>query len=234
MSSNSTGLFSGLFHSCEFFGSMFLVIAAVSPIILFNEVLGANIAIAVLANSVAVTGILFALIEIFSPICIAYFNPVVSLALALDNKITWTQAAMYTLNQTLGGFTGIILTHLMYYHRIPKLMVISEVNRSGGNYLSEILGTYLLVLAIYSLSEQRSEKTSLVIGLLVGGMLLATSSTMFANPQVVFSRMFTYSMAGVRPRDGAIFILMEVLGAVLAYFTWRNLEKTCKDWKSVT
>lgn len=150
----------------------------------------------------------------------------------LRARITWKQAALYLVNQTLGGLTGLVLTHLMFYHRIPKLLVISEITRSGGNYVSEILGTYLLVLAIFSLTQQRSDKTALVIGLLVGGMLLATSSTMFANPQVTFVRMFTYSMAGVNPYDGVLFIIMEIFGAILATYTWKNLEKTCKDFLS--
>ena len=50
--------------------------------------------------------------------------------------------------------------------------------------------------------------------MLVGGQLIATSSTMFANPQVTFARMFTYAAAGVKPFDGAVFILMEIIGAV--------------------
>ena len=47
-------------------------------------------------------------------------------------------------------------------------------------------------------------------------MLLSTSSTMFANPQVTVARMFTYSAAGVSPINGLVFIGMQTIGAVLA------------------
>jgi glycerol uptake facilitator-like aquaporin len=61
--------------------------------------------------------------------------------------------------------------------------------------------------------------------MLVGGQLIATSSTMFANPQVTFARMFTYSAAGVTPLDGAIFILMQIVGAVLAVLVFKAVTR---------
>ena len=81
-----------IFIVCEFIGSMFLVIAAVSPMILFIEVLQTNIAIAVVADALAVGFVLFALTEIFDPICTAYFNPVVTIGFAISKDITWSQA----------------------------------------------------------------------------------------------------------------------------------------------
>ena len=61
----------------------------------------------------------------------------------------------------------------MFYNKIPKLSVISNVTRSGGDFVAEILGTFFLVLAVCSLTEQKSNKTSLVVGFLVGCMILA-------------------------------------------------------------
>jgi glycerol uptake facilitator-like aquaporin len=216
-----------LIDACELIGSMFLVIAAVSPVILFNDVLGASIALTILADAIAVGFVLYALIEIFSPICTSYFNPAVCLALLMVGKITRKQAMIFTLNQVIGGLFGIIFAHLMFYDKIPKILKVSTVTRSGGSYLAEILGTFILILAIFSLTYQKSEKTPLVVGLLVGGMLLATSSTMFANPQVTFARIFTYSLAGISPVDGVLFIVMEVIGSILAIYAWKYLEKTC-------
>ena len=53
-------------------------------------------------------------------------------------------------------------------------------------------------------------------GLVVGGSIIATSSTMFANPQVTIARMFTYAIAGIRPTDTSVFIIAEILGALTA------------------
>ena len=139
------------------------------------------------------------LIEIFGPISGAHFNPAVSLAMVLGGKTGWKQASIYILAQVAGGLTGTVFSHLMFYHKIPKLIAVSEVTRAGGNYFAEILGTFILVLAILLLVHNQSDKISLVVGMLVGGQLIATSSTMFANPQVTFARIFTYAAAGVTP-----------------------------------
>jgi glycerol uptake facilitator-like aquaporin len=230
MSYNLSGK-DNIFHLCEFLGSMFLVIASISPVILFYQILNSDIALAVLADAIAVGFILFASIEIFSPVCTAFFNPAVTIALAIDGKLTWKQAGIYSVNQVLGGLTGLLISQLMFFDKIPKLFAISNIARSGGDFVAEILGTFVLVLAIFSLVEQKSNKTSFVVGFLVGGMVLATSSTMFANPQVTIARMFTPSAAGIVPLDGLIFIAMQIIGAVLAILAWRSMRLTCFDYK---
>lgn len=221
-----------VFHHCEFLGSMFLVIAAISPTILFNEILGSNLAIAVLADAIAVGFVLYALIEIFSPVCTSFFNPAVTLALAIDKKLTWKKFTVYTFNQILGGITGMLISHMMFYHEIPKLIEISTIIRSGGNYLAEVLGTFFLILAIFSLVEQKSSKTAQIIGFLVAGMLLSTSSTMFANPQVTLARIFTYSIAGISPIDAGIFIIMQLIGAILGIIAFKHMKKNCSDYNA--
>ena len=191
----------------EYLGSLFLVMAAISPIILFNRVLNAGIALAVLADVLGVGTILFALIEMFGPVSGAHFNPAVTLATVICGTMSWRRAALYILMQIDGGLTGMIFSHLMFYHEIPRLVAVSEVTRVGGSYFAEILCTFILILTILLLVQRRSKKISIVVGLLVGGQLIATSSTMFANPQVTLARMFTYSAAGVKPyrRNGVHF-----------------------------
>ena len=106
----------------------------------------------------------------------------------------------------------------MFYDIIPKFFILSSVERGGGTYFAEIIGTFILVLCILSLVYQKSNRISLVIGLLVGGMLLSTSSTIFANPQVTIARIFTYSDVGISPINKLIFIVMQLIGAVFAVF----------------
>jgi len=113
----------------------------------------------------------------------------------------------------------------MFYDKISKLVVLSSIERSGGVYFAEILGTFILVLCIFALVHQKSNRVSLVVGLLVGGMLLSTSSTMFTNPQLTIARMFTYSEAGITPFNGIIFIIVEIIGATIAVFIWKKLLK---------
>lgn len=73
---------------CEYLTSMFLVMAAISPIILLNRVFDSGMAVAVLADGITVGFVLFALIEMFAPISGAHFNPAVSFAMTMHMHLT--------------------------------------------------------------------------------------------------------------------------------------------------
>jgi glycerol uptake facilitator-like aquaporin len=208
---------------------MFLVLAAISPIILFNNILEASIDIAVIADAIAVGFILFALIEMFAPIGGAHFNPAVTFAFFIQKQIDIRDTIFYVIVQMAGGFAGMLLSHLMFYQDMGMMIEVSSVVRNEWVYLAEVLGTFILVLSILILVKNGSKRLPLVIGLLVGGMLMATSSTMFANPQVTFARVFTYSAAGVRPLDAIYFIIMEFIGATLAVLAYKLITIGKRD-----
>jgi glycerol uptake facilitator-like aquaporin len=205
----------------EFLGSMFLVMAAISSMILFTSVFEASKSIAVLANAISVAFVLCALIEIFAPISGAHFNPVVTMIMLFEKKIGTLNTALFILLQFIGGIVGTMLSHLMFLGEIDFILSVSDNARSEYVYFGEIFGTFILILAILLLVKARSNKISIIVGFLVGGQLMATSSTMFANPQVTVGRMFTNSAAGIRPIDGLIFIVMQIIGALLAYAVYK-------------
>jgi len=208
----------------EFIGSMFLVTAVVSSVIFFSEVVESSANIVILANAIAVTFVLAALIEVFGPVSGAHFNPIVTVVMLIDGKIGLAKAKLFIMFQVMGGIAGAVLSHLMFYEEMNGLFFVSETVRSGYSYIGEIAGTFILVLAILLLVKTKSTKTSIIVGMLVGGMLISTSSTMFANPQVTIARMFTSSAAGIRPIDGLIFIAMQFIGGLLAYGVYKNLS----------
>ena len=214
----------------EFFGSMFLVMAAISSIILFTSVFEAHKSIAIIANALSVTFVLSALIEMFAPLSGAHFNPVVTMVMMFEKKIGITKAIIYIIIQFVGGITGTMLSRLMFLNEVGVILSVSENVRNEYIFYGEIFGTFILVFAILLLVKTGSNKISLIIGFLVGGQLMATSSTMFANPQVTVARMFTNSASGIRPIDGAIFIAMQIIGALLAYAVYRIMfaKNTCK------
>jgi len=205
----------------EFLGSMFLVMSAISPILLFAYVFETSMGVALFANAISVAFVLCALIEIFGPISSAHFNPVVTMVMLLEKKIRPARAALFILFQIAGGIAGTLASHLMFFEQIGSLMSIAQKTREGYMFPSEIFATFILVLAILLLVKAQSGKSSIIIGLLVGGQIIATSSMMFANPQVTIARMFTDSSAGIRPIDGLIFIAMQIIGALLAYAVYR-------------
>ena len=205
----------------ELLGSMFLVMVAVSPVILLVDVFNAPVGVAVLANAVAVAFVLTALLEIFGPISGAHLNPVVTMVMLFEKKVGALKAVLFMLFQFAGGIVGMVFTHLMFLGDVGSVLTISDTVRNEHVFFGEIFGTFILVLAILLLVKAGSNKISIMVGLLVGGQLLATSSTMFANPQVTVARMLTSTASGIRPIDGMIFIAMQIIGALLAYAVYK-------------
>jgi len=205
----------------EYIGSMFLVMAAISSMILFTSVFESAKGIAVLANAFAVAFVLCALIEMFGGVSGAHFNPVVTLVMAFEKKDGALKAVVFMLFQIAGGITGTIISRLMFLDEVGSILAVSDTVRSDYVYIGEVVGTFVLVLAILMLGKMKSSKISIIVGFLVGGQLLSTSSTMFANPQVTIARMFTNTAAGIRPTDGLIFIIMQIIGALLAYAVYK-------------
>jgi len=205
----------------EFIGSMFLVMTAVSSMMMFTYVLEAPKGVAVFANAVSVSFVLCVLIEMFNPISGAHFNPVVTMVMLLEKKIEPLKALAYVLCQFVGGIAGTMFSHLMFFDEVGGLFSISDNVRSGYVFFGEFFGTFILVLAILMLAVAKSGRMPIIIGFLVGSQVMATSSTMFANPQVTLARMFTDTVSGIRPIDGMVFIAVQVMGALLAYVVWR-------------
>ena len=205
----------------EFLGSMFLVMAAVASMIMYTEVFETSKAVALLANAITVTFVLCSLIEMFGPVSGAHFNPVVTMVMFLEKKMNAKKASLFVLFQLVGGITGTALSRLMFLDDVGYVLAVSNNIRNGYVFLGEIIGTFILILAILLLVKTRSNKISIIVGLLVGGQIMATSSAMFANPQVTIARMFTNTAPGIRPIDGLVFIIMQIIGALLAYGVYR-------------
>lgn len=201
----------------EFFGSLILVFTAISPVILGHNVLGGNIAIAVLMDAIAVGFVLFVLIETLGPISGCHINPAVTIAMFGSKNIDIKTGIPYIIVQVLGGILGMFSSHAMFIgNDFFQWASISEISRSGGPFFAEFMGTFTLVLVIFGVMQHKSIQPGLIIGFLVGGFLITTSSTMFANPMVTFARILTWSIAGIRPADAWVFILVQVFAALAA------------------
>src|SRR5882762_3876552 len=92
--------------TAEFLGTGFLVAAVVGSGIMGERLAGGNVAIALLANTIATGAALAALILTFGPISGAHLNPVVSLAEALRGGIARKDAGLYATAQVCGGIAG--------------------------------------------------------------------------------------------------------------------------------
>jgi glycerol uptake facilitator-like aquaporin len=200
----------------EFIGSMFLVIVAIGSTILPMTLPGWTIAMTVFINAVAVAMVLFALIETFGSVSGSHFNPAVTLALLATKEITPKRAAYYMMAQFIGGFIGVIVVGLMFYDYNPTILAVSDHTKTLSQVFAEFIGTFILIGVIFGCVRGGSKHTGLAVAFVVGGMLVTTASTMYANPMVTFSRIFTYAICQIAPEWAALFMMAEVAGAFFA------------------
>jgi glycerol uptake facilitator-like aquaporin len=205
----------------ELLGTAFLLAVVVGSGIMAERLAGGNVALALLANALATGAGLYALIMVFAPISGAHFNPVVSAYSALVGHMRWSDVGLYTLAQIVGGVLGVIATHLMF--DLP-LVTLSEHVRAGGSVLwSEFVATFGLLAVIMSTSRSSPSATPAAVGAYITAAYWFTASTSFANPAVTIARTLTHTFAGIRPLDAPMFIVMQVLGMLLAVVVFRWL-----------
>jgi glycerol uptake facilitator-like aquaporin len=200
----------------EFLGTAFLVAAAVGSGIMGERLAGGNVAIALLANTIATGAALVALILTFGPISGAHFNPAVTLADAVERGIPWTEVPVYIIAQCVGGIVGVVVAHLMFGLRWYSLS--SHARDGAGIVLSEFVATFGLLSVIWGCSRLRSGVTPFAVASYITAAYWFTASTSFANPAVTIARSMSNTFAGIRPRDVPLFITAQLAGALAATF----------------
>jgi glycerol uptake facilitator-like aquaporin len=191
-----------------------LLVATVVGSGIMAERLTDDVAVALLANTLPTVAILVVLISLFGPISGAHFNPAVSLVFALRRELSSRDLAAYIVVQVIGGIAGAWLVHLMF--EAPVLQLSTHIRTGPAQWLSEGVATFGLVLTILIGLRQRPDAVPVLVGLYIGAAYWFTASTSFANPAVTIARALTDSFSGIRPVDAPGFIVMQILGALLA------------------
>lgn len=205
----------------EALGTALLLCAVVGSGIMGEKLSGGNVAIALLANSLATGCALVALILVFAPLSGAHFNPVVTLSVAFSQNISKTFLTI--LSQFAGALIGVWAAHFMF--GLPLIEFSQHAREGWSQWFSEGLATFGLLSVIHGCKRYSTP----VMALAVGGYIMAaywfTSSTSFANPAVTLARAFTDTFAGIRPADVIPFILAQMTGAFLATFLFGWFDK---------
>ena len=164
----------------EFLGTALLVAAVVGSGIMGERLAAGNVAIALLANTVATGAALVALILTFGPISGAHFNPVVTMADAWEGGIPWEETSPYVLAQILGGVSGAVVAHLMF--GLSAVSLSQHSRRGPGQWFSEFVATFGLLSVIWGCSRLRSNAVPFAVGAYITAAYWFTTS--FANPAV--------------------------------------------------
>jgi len=205
----------------EAVGTALLLATVVGSGIMGEKLAGGNVAVALLANTLATGAGLVALILTFGPISGAHFNPVVTLADASQGGLPWREVPAYLGAQVVGAFAGVGVANVMFDK--PVFFASAHERSGAGQWISEFVATFGLMAVIWGCSRKRSDAVPFAVGAYIMAAYWFTSSTSFANPAVTLARATSDTFAGIRPVDVPAFVVAQLLGAAAATATFRWL-----------
>ena len=207
--------------AAEGLASFFLFACVIGSGIMAERLSGGNVAVALLGNTLATGAILFVLITMFGPISGAHVNPAVSLVAAARRELRWDDAIAYITAQLACGILGAWAAHAMF--DLPILQIATKGRGGMGQWVSEAIATFGLVLTILGTVRHRREWVPASVALYITAAYWFTASTSFANPAITVARSLSDTFSGIAPRDAPTFILAQLGGAALAALTARRL-----------
>src|SRR6266403_3397435 len=216
----------------EFLGTAFLVAAVVGSGIMGDRLAGGNVALALLANTIATAAALAALILTFWPISGAHLNPMVSITEAFSSRLTWGEACFYVVAQVSGGIFGAACANIMF--SLP-LFSLSQHARTGAPlWFSEFVATFGLILIIRGCSRFEPQWLPIAVACYIAAAYWFTASTSFANPAVTIARSLSDTFAGIRPADVLPFIGAQICGgfSAILVFEWLGAKSSDARFES--
>jgi glycerol uptake facilitator-like aquaporin len=203
----------------EFIGTMILAVAIVG-----SGHMAANIAqdggVKLLINALATALGLAVVIKVGMKTSGAHFNPAVTLVMVILKKISNEVAALYIAAQVLGAILGVGIANLIYDQSFLKQ---SSIIRDGSNlFFSELFATAVLVLIILTF-RKKDELIGIYVPIWIFGAILFTSSTSFANPAITIGRVFTNSFTGIALDSVLLFVVAQLIGALVGLVVAKNL-----------
>ena len=194
----------------ETLGSALLLAVVIGSGIMAERLSGGNVAIALLANTLATMAGLYILIEVFGPVSGAHFNPAVSAVMAWRGELPKVALLPYVGAQLVGAMLGAWLANAMF--ELPILQLSTHVRSGAGQWLAEVVASAGLLLVILRAPAGRA---AAMVACYIGAAYWFTASTSFANPAAAFGRMFSDSFAGIAPASVAAFVVAQFAGAGL-------------------
>ncbi len=199
----------------EAVGSFMLFATVVGSGIMAERLAGGNVAVALLANTLATGAMLFVLITMLGPVSGAHFNPAVTLILRLRAEVSTAQGLGYVVVQLGGGILGVWAAHAMF--DLPLWQLSTKARHGAGQWLGEALATFGLILTILGTVKQRPQWVAPSVALYICAAYWFTSSTSFANPAITLARALSNSFAGIALSDVPAFIAAQIVGALAAH-----------------
>ncbi len=208
----------------EFIGTAMLLATVVGSGIMGERLAGGNVAIALLANTLATGAVLITLIATFGAASGAHFNPLVTVTELALGRCDARKAGLYLAAQVLGGIAGVLAAHYMF--ELPLLTPSAHARTGVHQWWSEVVASFGLLTVILNVAKNRPDFVPVAVGSYITAAYWFTASTSFANPAVTIARSLTDTFSGIRPVDAPGFIASQAVGAFLAFVLFRWSEKS--------
>ncbi|NBO40188.1 MAG: aquaporin family protein [Betaproteobacteria bacterium] len=203
----------------EMLGTAALLCAVIGSGIMAEQLSGGNMAVALLANTLATVFALYVLIETLGPISGGHFNPIVSLVMTIRKKLASHHLFGYVVAQLTGAVCGAWLANAMFGQEIWQWS--TKMRTGPSQWLAEIVATSGLLFVIL---RSPQEKASSLVACYIGAAYWFTASTSFANPAAAFGRMLSNTFAGISPADVPAFVVAQIVGGFLGLLLHVSLK----------
>ena len=198
----------------EALGSLLLFACVIGSGVMAERLAGGDVAVALLGNTLATAAMLLVLVSILGPVSGAHMNPAVTLVAVVRRELRAADGLAYLAAQLFGGLAGVLLAHAMFEMPLWELGV--KVRSGAGQWLSEGVATFALVLAILGGVRHKPGWVPVIVAAVITAGYWFTASTSFANPAITLARALTDSFSGIRPIDAPAFIAAQFASAILA------------------
>ena len=200
----------------ECLGTTFLIVAVIGSGIMASRLSPGDIGLQLFENAFATAGALVGLILMFGAVSGAHFNPLVTITDRMLGTVTTRDTGLYVVAQIIGGCLGAMLANVMF--ELPAIDLSTKHRSSGALWVSEIVATVGLLLVINGcVRSGRANAVPFAVGAWIAGAYWFTSSTSFANPAVTIARTLSDTFAGIAPSSAPMFIVMQLVGMVIAF-----------------
>jgi aquaporin Z len=197
--------------------------------------------IALSGDPLTIGFVLMVLVYAGAPLSGAHYNPAVTVALFLRNKINQSKTIRYILVQLLGSIVAAIVASI--FHR-PLIVEPSASVPWLTAVVGEALFTFLLVFVILQVAANKKTQGNQYFGFAIGGTVFVAASAMGKisggafNPAVGIGPLIGNVLAGNRLFDPSLFFLYiigPVAGAVIAAYlhAYTQGEKITIPFKNV-
>lgn len=198
----------------EGLGTAFLLAIVIGSGIMGERLASGNVAIALLANSIATGAGLVFLITGLGPVSGAHFNPAVTLSEAIANRRPWSEVPAYVIVQIAGAFAGVAAAHFMF--ELPAFFASTHARTGMAQWWSEFVATFGLLFVIWGTVKHRPAWVPATVAAYITAAYWFTASTSFANPAVTLARAASNTFAGIAPADVLGFVVAQLVAAVVA------------------